>query len=260
MMLTTLALAIIPESLLKEFILLSNISNETNIIINRFAIIAILFLSTMICCYLHEKCKKKVTITGKNYKIIVEYDDIFEKNNCKKVIPFDECFTTKIGDSPADININSVCGQYLKNNPINDTQMQHLITTANISPSNTKSAYQNKERYESGSLIPKDDFLLMSFAKLDSEGLGTLTFEGFLQCLFLLWKEINKYYGQQDVYIPVLGSGVTRFDGGEQLSKQELVNIILYSYKMSQYKIKLPNSLHVICKESDDFSLSKIDN
>lgn len=57
--------------------------------------------------------------------------------------------------------------------------------------------------------------------------------------------------------IPILGAGLTRFEG-EMLSQQQLVDIIISSYKLTPYKIKSPNALRIICRKSDDFSLDKI--
>ena len=72
-----------------------------------------------------------------------------------------------------------------------------------------------------------------------------------------MWKEIDKYYGQKDVCIPILGSGVTRING-ISLTQQELLDLIIYSYKLSPYKIKVPYKLYIICKKKDNFSLNKI--
>ena len=135
--------------------------------------------------------------------------------------------------------------------------MQTLIDNAHLKPAKSKSKYQNKERYDSGKLVPNGDYLLMSFAKLDKDGLGGLSRDEFLDCLSMLWKEIDKYYGQKDVCIPVLGSGVTRMDG-VSLTQQQLLDIIIWSYRLSAHKIKNPCQLHIVCKKSDDFSLNKI--
>jgi len=135
--------------------------------------------------------------------------------------------------------------------------MQTLINNAQLKPAKGKSKYKNKERYESGKLVPNGDYLLMAFAKLNKEGLGEFSRDEFIDCLSMLWKEINKYYGQKDVCIPILGSGVTR---GEiaALTQQELLDIIIVSYKLSAHKIKSPRQLHIVCKKCDDFSLNKI--
>ena len=60
----------------------------------------------------------------------------------------------------------------------------------------------------------------------------------------------------------MLGSGLTRFDGGSgaSISQQELLNMMIWSYKLSSHKIKLPHKLMIICKKSGDFSLNKIDS
>lgn len=177
----------------------------------------------------------------------------------KKVIPFDECFTTNVGNFPADINPDSICGQYLANNPIQDIQnLQDLIDKAQLKPLESKSKYQNRDRYESGKLVPNGDDLLMAFAKLNEYGLGEFSSrDEYLDCLSTFWKEIDKYYGQKDVCIPILGSGTTRI-GDTLPTQQELLDIIIASYKLNNRKIKSPCKLYILYKKHDDFSLSKI--
>lgn len=104
--------------------------------------------------------------------------------------------------------------------------------------------------------------MLLAFAKLDKNGLGRLTRDEYLKCLSVLWEEIDKYYGQKDVCIPILGAGLTRFDGGSGASipQQELLDMMIWSYKLSSHKIKSPYKLRIICRRSDDFSLDKIDS
>lgn len=97
----------------------------------------------------------------------------------------------------------------------------------------------------------------MSFAKLNSDGLGVLTREELLDCLNLLWKEIDKFYDDKDVCISILGSGRTRFKD-TFLDKQYLLDMIIASYKLTPHKIKLPYKLHIVCRKSDDLSLNKI--
>lgn len=84
-----------------------------------------------------------------------------------------------------------------------------------------------------------------------------MTREEFLDCLEVLWKEINKYYASKSVAISVLGSGITRLKG-EMLTKQQLLDMIIASYKLYAEKIKLPANLYIECKRDDDFSLNKI--
>lgn len=257
----TVVFAFVPEKIFGQCKLLLNASVEANVVLTRvLAFFAVLVLSIIInTLYLHYR--RNIRIKGHNYSIHITYGDLLKMRACKKVVDFDECFTTKVGDSPSEIKPGSICGQYLEENLIQDQDMQSLINKAKLIPAKNKSKYQDKERYDSGKLVPNGDDLLMAFAKLDKDGLGRFfSRDEFLDCLSTLWKEIDKYYGQKDVCIPILGSGMTRMDGasGASLTQQELLDIIICSYKLSSHKIKSPCKLHIVCKKRDDFSLNKI--
>ncbi len=245
----------VPEALFAKYKLLTNYSDEINIILVRIIVFILIFVLSIIINNLYLKFRKEVHIKGNNYNIYIKYGDLFKMTDCKRVIPFDECFTTSVGSRPSDINPNSICGQYLNNNHISN--MQALINNIHLKPSKRKSKYENKECYTSGKLVPNGDDLLLAFAKLDEEGLGRLTRDEYLDCLSVLWEEIDKYYGQKDVCIPILGSGVTRM-GDVSPTQQELLDMIICSYKLSPYKIKSPYKLYIVCKKRDDFSLNKI--
>lgn len=246
---------LVPESFFEQYKLFEKLSTETNTIINRvIAFAAVMALIAVI--HVFVLCLRwSVRIKGKNYSIRVSYGDIFDMQNCKIVIPFDECFTTTVGVAPSEIKPTSICGQYLLKHPIDD--MAPLIENAKLKPLKSKSQHNGQERYESGRLVPRGDFLLMSFAKLDKDGLGRMTRSEYLDCLSVLWEEIGKYYCQSDVCISVLGSGITRLDD-TSLSQQELLDIIIRSYQLSTHKIKKPAQLRIVCRQCDDFSLNRI--
>lgn len=255
----TVVFTFVPEIFFRKFKLLSNASDEGNLVLTRVLAFVVVLVLSIIGNALYLRFRRRIRIKGNNYSIQIEFGDLLKMRACKKVVDFDECFTTKVGDSPSEIKPGSICGQYLEENPIQD--MQSLINKAKLIPAKSKSKYQNKERYDSGKLVPNGDDLLMAFAKLDKDGLGRFfSRDEFLDCLSTLWKEIDKYYGQKDVCIPILGSGMTRMDGasGASLTQQELLDIIICSYKLSSHKIKSPCKLHIVCKKRDDFSLNKI--
>ena len=184
---TTLVFTFVPE---KYF--------EKNIILNRILTLLCVFIIIVIFYGLFLICRRSITIKGHNYKIKVEYGDIFKMDNCKKVINFDECYTISVGDAPGDIKPTSVCGQYLKMHP--NLDVEKIIKKSKIKAENERSQYLGKKKYESGKLVPNGDDLLMAFAKLDADGIGKFfSHKEFLDCLSLLWEEIDKYYGQKDV-------------------------------------------------------------
>lgn len=126
----------------------------------------------------------------------------------------------------------------------------------------SKSKYGNRTRYKHGSIVPNGDDLLMAFVPLDESGRGIFrSVMDYRNSLLNMWDEIDKHYGQCDVCIPILGSGITRIGNGStaQLSQQELLDMIIWSYKMNPHKLKKPYKLRIICKSADEFSLNNID-
>jgi len=245
----------VPEDMFKVLKLFPNMSDNKNIIINRAIVFVAVAILSCIGNVIYQAARRSISIKGKNYSIQVKYGDIFKQKDCKTVIPFDECFTSTVGQATADINPNSICGQYLKANE--NINIQQLIDASGVKPKG-KSKYAGKDRYESGRVLLNGTYLLLAFAKLDKVGKGVLTREEYVESLSVLWEEIDNHYGQQDVCIPILGSGTTRI-GDNELTQQELLDIIINSYKLSVHKIRNPYKLRIICRRSDDFSINKIE-
>lgn len=244
-----------PESCFALITLSKSLSQNTVIVLNRLACFIVVFLIVVVIKLLIRKFRQSVTIRGKNFCINVVYGDIFEQNNCKKVIAFDECFTTEVGDKPHQIKPSSICGQYLARYPISD--MNKLITESKITPNRKRSKYNSQICYPSGTIIPRDGFLLAAFVKLDEFGTGHLSRDEYIDSLSVLWHEINKHSSHQSVCIPILGSGITRI-GDSEITQQESLDIIIASYKMCSCKINLPKKLIIVCRKTEGFSLNRI--
>lgn len=235
-------------------------ATDVNTVISRLVCFLCVWAVTSVGHALLAKLRPWIIIRGENYSIRIEYGNILKTRNCKRVINFDECFTTQVGDKTADINPKSICGQYLSAHP--DLDIHKLIDDADIVPARAKSRYQQKTRYDSGTIVPNGNDLLMAFAKLDDKGKGRfLSRDEYTQCLDLLWKELENHYSQMDVCVPILGAGTTSFDGGAgaSFSQQDLLDMMIWSYKLSSHKIKAPHKLRIICRRSSGFSLNNID-
>ena len=251
----------ISQDFLKQCKLFSDLdATDVNIVISRLVCFALVWIAVSAIYALFLKFRRWTTIHGENYSIRVEYGNILKTRNCKRVINFDECFTTQVGDKTADINPKSICGQYLTAHP--DLNVQKLIDDANIAPAWAKSRFQQKARYDSGTIVPNGDDLLMAFAKLDDKGKGRFfSRDEYLRCLDFLWRELENHYSEKDVCVPILGAGTTSFDGGSgaSISQQDLLDIMIWSYKLSSHKIKAPHRLRIICKKNRGFSINNID-
>lgn len=246
-------LAFVPEELFTNGIIQCDWPLMIIVILNRIIVFVVIFAFANLIYYCCKKYKKSVSITRKNVSISIEYGNIFEVKKGKKVINFDECFNTKVGQMPGDIKPDSICGQYLAKFPIDD--IQSLIQQANVQPTGV-SKYNNIPRYQLGTIIPRKDYLLMAFTELDERGLSRMTYERYLECLNNLWQQIDMYHGTKDVYVPILGSHITRLD--KELTQQELLDVMIATYRLSPYKLKNPFTLHIVCVGKNGFSLNKI--
>ena len=198
--------------------------------------------------------RRKVVLEDSNYSISIEYGDILKIKGGQKVINFEECFTTTVGEKTWEIKKSSICGQYLqKYGPID---IKKLIENAGVKPAKGYSRFNKQIRYEPGTIVPNGEFLLLAFARLDQEGRGCLTYEEYIKCLDRLWDQIDIYRDTNDVYIPILGSHITRFD--VELNQQQILDIMINSYRLSRKKIKNPEKLHIICRKKEGFSINNV--
>lgn len=111
------------------------------------------------------------------------------------------------------------------------------------------------------SIVPNGDDLLLAFVKLDERGKGRFfSRDEYLECLDMLWKELENYYAEHDVCVPILGAGLTSFDDGSgaSISQQDLLDMMIWSYRLSSHKIKAPHKLRIVCKKNAGFSINNI--
>lgn len=269
---TSLIFTFFPESFfaVPEWSLVSQIIGELtswrfriddiNIVCNRVSLCVILWVFATLFIYIYIRyIRKTVVIKHEDFIITVKYGNIFNEKDCKRVIGFDECFTTTIGNAPHEIKPTSICGQYLQANP--NINMQQLIADAHLTKERGKSKFNHQDKYKPGTIVPNGNDLLLAFAPLDENGRGVFSsYKEYLDSLFLLWQELDKYYAQCDVCIPILGSGTTRIgDGmGTIIPQQKLLKMIIASYTLSPYKLKKPYKLRIVCRKNDDFYLERI--
>lgn len=254
---TTTILAFVPDSVV-SCVLPINVSgiDGLSLLISRLIICICLFALISLFRFIGTKFRNKIVIKGDGYIIEVTYKNLFQVDNCKKVINFDECFTTTVGERPEDIKSSSVCGQYLSMSKLNEADIQRLSRSVGKQP-RSKSLFQERDSYQPGSILPNGDYLLMAFAKLSKNGRAEITRKEYIDCLNNLWDEIDMFHSDKNVAIPILGSNITSF-GELYLSQQELLDIMIATYKMSKSKLKKPCKLIICCKKADDFSLNKI--
>ena len=185
--------------------------------------------------------------------VSVKQGNIFEEIGLK-VIPFNEYFDTIVDNKIiSELSLN---GKYIKN--VNkdlielDKQIEndiYLNSENNILEKNSKRKGNigKKIKYKLGSSVVIDDYVLTAFSKFNDNNEAELTMTQYINFLLNFWDEINRVYAQKSVTVPIFGSGITRFKGGfNDIEINELLNIMLWTFRISETRFKYPAKLTII--------------
>lgn len=185
--------------------------------------------------------------------VSVKQGNIFEEEGLK-VIPFNEYFDTIVDNKIiSELSLN---GKYIKNINQNlfelDRQIEDdifLNSENNILEKNAKRKGNigKKIKYKLGSSVVIDDYVLTAFSKFNDNNEAELTMTQYINFLLNFWDEINRVYAQKSVTVPIFGSGITRFKGGfNDIEINELLNIMLWTFRISETRFKYPAKLTII--------------
>ena len=105
-------------------------------------------------------------------------------------------------------------------------------------------------RFKLGTIFVKDDFLLTAMSKFDSSNRANLTMPEYLEFLINFWDRVNKVYAQRSVVAPIFGSGITRIRGHRNISDEDLLKIMLWTFRISEMRFKYPARLTIVVHES----------
>jgi hypothetical protein len=98
---------------------------------------------------------------------------------------------------------------------------------------------KNKDVFPLGRIIRYKDFMLLAFTHFENNE-ARLTQKDYEDCLRVMWTEISRTYANKPVFIPLLGSGITRFDGTPHKSNFDLLKCMLCTLRTSDVHINQP--------------------
>ena len=213
-------------------------------------VLIILYVTIWICANL----KRKTILTINNSNIIIKFGDLFDQDGLK-VISFNEYFDTKVDNKI--IAESSLNGIYLSNNfnrnqikkldqeIANDTHLKSRENGINNGRTNGK-----KVRYKLGSVFLNGDFLLVAFSRFNDENMAELTLKEYVQSMISFWDEVNRICAGRSVSIPLMGCGITRYKDVDDIQPQELLKIIVWTFRISRIKFKHPATASIIIHDS----------
>lgn len=174
----------------------------------------------------------------------IKEGDIFKEEGLK-VINFNEYFDTKVDNKI--IAENTLNGQFIKKYVENVEELDNLIDQKlEKLDYNTNRKDGKKKRYALGEIVEYKDFLITSLSKFDDQNRANLTLKEYIGFLMNFWNSLDVIYANRNVSITIFGSGITRFKEITYISDQELLEIIIWSFKISKVKFKYPTKISII--------------
>lgn len=189
----------------------------------------------------------KIDIEGSTVNI--KSGDLFTESGFK-VIPFNEYFDTIVDDkiiassSLNGIYINNhldITVQELNNNIIQNSHQEDILDNNAVRMFGGKNV-----KFKISTIIVYKDFLLTAFAKFDEHNKAVLTMPEYLEFLINFWDRVNRVYAQRSVSVPIFGSGITRIKEHRNISDEDLLKIMIWTFKLSEMKFKHPAKLSII--------------
>jgi hypothetical protein len=193
----------------------------------------------------------KIDIDGSTVNI--KSGDLFTEEGFK-VIPFNEYFDTEVNEKI--IASNSLNGIFI--NKYLDTSVSnldnHIINSIDIDDILNDNVYRKSggkcKKFKLSTIIVYKDYLLTAFSKFDDHNKAVLTMPEYLEFLINFWDRVNRVYAQRSVSVPIFGSGITRIKEHKNISDEDLLKIMIWTFKLSEMKFKHPAKLSIIIHKS----------
>ncbi len=217
----------------------------------RLFIVILLIFAVVSClyCFLGVTFKQFISITINQTIVYIKYGDLFKESGLK-VIGCDTHFSTRADD--VIIARKSLQGQL-----VTEHGQEEEISAAVVSEAkrlklkkNSKGVYD----FPLGTVIrynSKRDgqtYLLLAMAELDSQSTVHTNIRQFVDTLIIMWQAIDRVYACNDIILPVLGSGILRFDDGPK-DKRILLKCLVDAFYIS--RVKLNSKVSIIIHDAD---------
>mgnify|MGYP001222988554 CR=1 FL=1 len=191
----------------------------------------------------------KIDIKVDGSDVTIKVGDIFLQPGLK-AIAFNEYFDTQVDNRIiAEASLN---GTFIKEHldvPVSELDRyieSYAFERCEMLGSNPDRKLGKKVRHQIGTICVYKDFLLTVFSKFDEDNKAMLTMPEYLEFLINFWDKVNNVYGQQNVSTPIFGSGITRIKGHKNISDEDLLKIMLWTFRISEMRFKYPARLTIV--------------
>ncbi len=195
---------------------------------------------------------KSVHIKIDGTTVIIKAGDLFKQNGLKAVA-FNEYFDTKVDDRI--ISEGSLNGKFIQSYLQTDVEeLDREIDEFRFEEDEVLGEVEGRQagktkRFRLGTVYVHECFLLTAMSRFDDSNRANLTMPEYLEFLIRFWDRVNKVYAQRSVSTPIFGSGITRIKGHKNISDEDLLKIMLWTFRISEMRFKFPAKLTIVIHE-----------
>ena len=213
-----------------------------------FIIISLMFLALWFRANRLKYIRVKIDSTS----VEIKEGDLFEQEGLI-AIGFNEYFDTVVDDKI--ISKRSLNGVFIDTHLIRtgrevnelDVLIENGVENEQKVKGKKRKAEGKSQRYKLGAIYLLDDrYILTAFTKFNDKNEARLTMPEYLEFLVNFWDNVNSVYAQRSVSVPIFGGGITRFKEHKTISDEELLKIMLWTFKISEMRFKHPARLTII--------------
>lgn len=227
-------------------------------------VVVVAYFVTYIVLWGYANFRKNVVLQINKTETVVRFGDIFEEGEGLKVIAFNEYFDTVVDNNL--ISETSLNGQYIKRkHGKRIAELDEIILQDNhlqrVSLGSVADKFSGKTmKYPLGTVCEVNGYLLVALTHFDKNNKAYLSVDEYISALLNFWNEVDRVYAGRTIKIPLLGSGITRFSKYETITDQELIEILIWTFKISRIKMTYPSRVEIILykQKKEDINLLKL--
>lgn len=226
-----------------------------------YGFIFLLFL-IYIGLWLRSNFLQNINLDIEGSQVSIKTGSIFAQPGFK-VIGFNEYFDTNVDDIL--ISNHSLNGIFIKDHlNISPTLLDEHIKNyqfdnEEVLGEQTARKVGKKLKYKIGTICVYNEYILAAFSKFDDKNKAVLTMPEYLEFLINFWDRVNRVYAQKSVSVPIFGSGITRIKEHKNISDEELLKIMLWTFRISEMRFKHPAKLSIVIHDDKIDKINLLD-
>ncbi|MGL5667398.1 MAG: macro domain-containing protein [Shewanella sp.] len=196
---------------------------------------------------------KKIDLSVEGSTVTIKEGDIFSEKGLK-VIAFNEYFDTLVDDRV--IAHKSLNGMFITKHmscsidEMDEHISKYCFAKEDVLEVNRERLFGKQQKYELGTICVWEDYLLTAFSKFNEHNEARLTMPEYLGFLINFWDRVNRVYAQRSISVPIFGAGITRIKEHRNISDEELLKIMLWTFRVSEMRFTHPAKLTIVVHES----------